>query len=144
MDDSFLTEYRASCVAQRIANLTLDTVLYLSDNEFTRVEQDPKIGTLLWPDWHYGVVSMYGTHLTVNHLLVSEKLDIKKVDELLDQSTTNENPDDLEKNHRLHLHCWHTDKQFSKFQFKAENYNHIDPRTLINDTLAQSYVSLIN
>ncbi|CAF4322243.1 unnamed protein product, partial [Rotaria sp. Silwood2] len=134
--------YRASCVAQRIANLTLDTVLYLSDNEFTRVEQDPKIGTLLWPDWHYGVVSMYGTHLTVNHLLVSEKLDIKKVDELLDQSTTNENPDDLEKNHRLHLHCWHTDKQFSKFQFKAENYNHIDPRTLINDTLAQSYTSI--
>ncbi|CAF4437413.1 unnamed protein product [Rotaria sp. Silwood2] len=82
---------------------------------------------------------MYGTHLAVNHLLVSEKLDIKKANELLDQSTTNENPDDLEKNHRLHLHCWHTNKQFSKFQFKAGKYNHIDPRTLINDTSAQAY-----
>ncbi|CAF2949931.1 unnamed protein product [Rotaria sp. Silwood2] len=132
-------QYGTPYFAQRIASLTLDAMIYLSDNEFTRVERERKLGTLLWPDWHYGVLSMYGTHLAVNHLLVSEKLDIKKADELLDQSTTNENPDDLEKNHRLHLHCWHTDKTFSKFQFKAGKYNHIHPRTLIHDTSAQAY-----
>jgi hypothetical protein len=86
---------------------------------------------------------MYGTHLAVNHLLISEKLDIKKADELLDQSTTNKDQYDLEKNNRLHLHCWHTDQQFSKFKFKAGKYNHIHPRTLINDKSAQAYVSLI-
>ncbi|CAF4095490.1 unnamed protein product, partial [Rotaria sordida] len=131
--------YGAPYVAQRIANIALDAMLYLYDNEFTSVEREKKLGVLLWPDWHYGVLSMYGTHLAVNHLSISEKLDIKKADELLDQSTTNKDSYDLEKNNRLHLHCWHTDKQFSKFQFKAGKYNDIHPRTLINDTSAQAY-----
>lgn len=115
-------------------------MLFLNDNEFTRVERERKLGVLLWPDWHYGVLSMYGTHLAVNHLLASEKLDIRKADHLLDQSTTNKDQHDLEKNNRLHLHCWHTEKPFSKFQFKANKYNSIDPHSLINDRSAQAYV----
>jgi len=115
-------------------------MLYLSNNEFAQVERERKLGVLLWPDWHYGVLSMYGTHLAVNHLLVSENFDIKKADELLDQSTTNTDRYDIKKNNRLHLHCWHTDKHFSKFQFKADKYNSIHPRTLINNTSAQAYV----
>ena len=118
-------------------------MLYLSNNEFSRAERERKLGTLLWPDWHYGVLSMYGTHLAANHLISSEKLDINKADELLDQSTTDTNRYDLVKNNRLHLHCWHTDKKFSKFQFKAGKYNSIHPRTLVDDTSAQAYVSLI-
>jgi hypothetical protein len=118
-------------------------MLHLSLNEFCRVEREQKLGALLWPDWHYGVLSMYGTHLAVNHLVNGEKLDIQKADQLLDQSTTNKNPDDIEKNNRLHLHCWHTDEQFSKFQFKANKYNHIQPHTLINDTSPKGYVSEI-
>lgn len=130
-------------IAQRIADLTMDAMIYLSENEFARVEREGKIGTLLWPDWHYGVLSMYGTHLAVNHLLISEKITVRKADELLDQSTTNPDLHDLEKNNRLHLHCWHTDKKFSKFQFKAGKYNSIHPRTLNNDTSAQAYVSIL-
>ena len=138
----FVNRYGPPYVAQRIANLTLDAMIYLSENEFARVEREGKIGVLLWPDWHYGVLSMYGTHLAANHLLISEKVQLKKADELLDQSTTNLDLHDLEKNDRLHLHCWHTDKKFSKFQFKAGKYNSIHPRTLINDTSAQAYVSI--
>jgi hypothetical protein len=118
-------------------------MLHLYNNEFTSVEREKKLGTLLWPDWHYGVLSMYGTHLAVNHLLSSEKFDIKQADQLLDQSTTSTDQYDLEKNNRLHLHCWHTEKRFSKFQFKAGKYNHIHPRTLLHDRSAQAYVSLI-
>ena len=118
-------------------------MLYLSNNEFTRAEREQKLGVLMWPDWHYGVLSMYGTHLAVNHLLIAEKLDIKKADQLLDQSTTSINQNDIEQNNRLHLHCWHTYSQFSKFQFKAGKYNHIHPRTLVNDKSPQAYVSLI-
>jgi hypothetical protein len=84
---------------------------------------------------------MYGTHLAVNHLINSEKLDIQNGNQLLDQPTTNNNQTDIEKNNRLHLHCWHTDQQFSKFQFKANKYNHIDPHTLINDSSSKGYVS---
>lgn len=117
-------------------------MLYLYENEFAPDEREGKLGTLLWPDWHYGVLSMYGTHLAVNHLLMSERLDIRKATELLDQSTNNNDLYDLEKNGRLHLHCWHTDEKFSKFRFKNGDYNLIHPRTLINDTSAQAYVSL--
>ncbi len=118
-------------------------MLYLYNNEFTSVEREGKLGVLLWPDWHYGVLSMYGTHLAVNHLIISEELDIRKADQLLDQSTTNNDQADLEKNNRLHLHCWHTDDEFSKFALKADKYNSIHPRTLLNDTSARAYVSLI-
>ncbi len=116
-------------------------MLHLYNNEFAQVERESKLGTLLWPDWHYGVLSMYGTHLAVNHLLISDKFDIKKADQLLDQSTTNPDQFDLEKNNRLHLHCWHTHKVFSKFNFKDGKYNSIHPRTLMNDTSTQAYVS---
>ncbi len=119
-------------------------MLHLSINEFCRIEREQKLASLLWPDWHYGVLSMYGTHLAVNHLIISEELDIRKADQLLDQSTTNNDQADLEKNNRLHLHCWHTDKQFSKFQFKENKYNHIHPNTLINDSSSKGYVNLIN
>ena len=137
------TWYGSPYVAQRIANLTLDAVLHLNTHEFSRPEREQKIGVLLWPDWHYGVLSMYGTHLAVNHLLVSEKLDIGKADQLLDQSTTNMDEHDLEKHNRLHLHCWHTHHQFSKFDFKADKYNHIHPRTLVNNRSAQAYVNTV-
>ncbi len=137
------SRYGSPYVAQRIANLALDAMLYLHNNEFTRVEREHKLGTLLWPEWHYPVLSMYGTHLAVNHLLKSENADIKKADQLLDQSPTNKDQNDLEKNNRLHIHCWHTDKEFSKFQFKAGKYNSIHPRTFINDKSTSGYVSLM-
>ncbi|CAF3733049.1 unnamed protein product [Rotaria sp. Silwood1] len=133
------TWYGSPYVAQRIANLTLDAMVHLSMNEFCTAEREQKLSTLLWPDWHYGVLSMYGTHLAVNHLINSEKLDIQNGSELLDQSTTNNDKNDIEKNNRLHLHCWHTDAPFSKFQFKAKKYDHIPPHILINDSSSQSY-----
>ena len=116
-------------------------MLYLSTNEFTPVERQQKLAALLWPDWHYGVLSMYGSHLAINHLLVSDRIHVENGDQLLDQPTTNSRPNDIELHHRLHLHCWHTDEQFSKFQFKANQYNHIDPSTLINDHSPRGYVS---
>ncbi|CAF4351842.1 unnamed protein product [Rotaria sordida] len=58
---------------------------------------------------------------------------------LLDQLTTTTDPYDFEKNKPLHLHCWHTGKQFSKSQFKAGKYNDIHPRKFINDTSASGF-----
>ena len=63
-------------------------MLHLSLNEFCSVEREQKLATLLWPDWHYGVLSMYATHLAINHLTNGEKLDIRNGNQLLDQLTT--------------------------------------------------------
>jgi hypothetical protein len=137
-----ILRYGSPYAAYQIADLTLDAMLHLALNEFARVEREQKLATMLWPDWHYGVLSMYGTHLAVNHLIALNKINIQNGDQLFDQPTTNRNQNDIENNNRLHLHCWHTDEQFSKFQFKANKYNHIDPYTLINDTSPKGYVSL--
>ena len=84
---------------------------------------------------------LYGSHLAVNHLVVSEQLDIRIANKLLDQSVTNSDQTDMEKNTRLHLHCWHGAKPFSKFAFKNNNYNDTDIPLLQNDTSARGYVS---
>jgi hypothetical protein len=83
---------------------------------------------------------MYGSHLAINHLVLTEGWDIQIASELLDQSIKNYQPDDMNKYKRLHLHCWHSHVPFSKFDFKRQRYNHIDPNSLINDTSAQAYV----
>jgi hypothetical protein len=57
--------------------------------------------------------------------------------------STNTDKYDIEKNNRLHLHCWFTYKPFSKYQFKAGKYNHLNPNTYLNDTSAVGYVSRI-
>jgi hypothetical protein len=72
--------------------------------------------------------------------VLTEKLDIRIANELLDQSVTNTDQKDIEKNTRLHLHCWHTDLPFSKFYFKTNKYNCINPLSFINDTSAKAYV----
>ena len=82
--------------------------------------------------------------MAINHLVASGNISIGLARSLLDQSTTNRDPNEIEKNNHLHLHCWHTNDVFSKFQFKAGNYNHIHPHTLINDTSAAGYVSEVH
>lgn len=96
----------------------------------------------MWPEWHFGVLLLYGGHLAINHLIASEKLDILRADKLLDQGVVSTDKTDIDKNFRLHLHCWHTDEPFSKFAFKKGKYNDIDPFKLAPDTSASGYVSI--
>jgi len=86
---------------------------------------------------------LYSCDLAINHLVLSENIKLGLAQNLLDQFSTNTDPYDMEKQNRLHIHCWHTSDRFSKFQFKAGKYNHINPQTLINDTSASGYVSRI-
>jgi hypothetical protein len=87
---------------------------------------------------------LYSCHLAINHLVINESINLGLAYHLLDRPSTDKDPYDLEKNNRLHLHCWHTDQQFSKFQFKNNQYNHNNPQILINDSSPKGYVSLIN
>jgi len=119
-------------------------MLHLAKYEFFRAERENKFGTLSWPDWHYGVLSMYGTHLAVNHLIIAENLQVIKADKILDQSATVTDVNGIEKNNRLHLHCWHGEKDFSKFKFKMGLYNSTFVQTIINNTSPQGYVSEVN
>lgn len=41
-----------------VSYLTLCAMVYLSVEEFTPAERDNKLGTALWPDWHYLVFNL--------------------------------------------------------------------------------------
>lgn len=133
--------YGSPIVAQRVANFSLDAMIYLHANEFTPAESERKLGILLWPDWHYGVMTMYGTHLAINHLVGSNGFHIQLGNRYLDQWTTLHDQKDLELNQRIHLHCWHSEEDFSKFLFKANRYDNLNPQSFVNDRSAYGYVS---
>ncbi|CAF1077399.1 unnamed protein product [Adineta steineri] len=122
-----------------VANNTLEGMLWLAQNEFATPERESKLGTLMWPEWHYGVLLLYGQHLALNHLVATNQIRIVIGHNLLDQSTTDKSTDYVQKGTLLNLHCWHTDERFSKFAFKMGHYNQTDLQKFKNDTTAQAY-----
>ncbi|CAF3237270.1 unnamed protein product, partial [Rotaria sp. Silwood2] len=131
--------YGPPSMANRLANYTLQAMLYLNINEFTTPERQQQLGVMLWPEWHYGVLLLYGGHLAINHLIASENFEIGLANQLLDQGVTSKDKTDINNNLRLHLHCWHGSEPFSKFAFKDGKYNDTQLSSLASDTSASGY-----
>ena len=89
---------------------------------------------------HYGVLLLYGQHLALNHLVGTNQIRIVIGQNLLDQSTTDDSLQYIQQGIRLNLHCWHTDKRFSKFAFKLGQYNRSELEIYRNDKTAVAYV----
>ncbi|MGG3467660.1 hypothetical protein ABES02_09285 [Neobacillus pocheonensis] len=85
------------------------------------------IGTLVDADGYKGVASMYGCEIAANHFVEQIKIDGARLDY---GSASSESID----NHP-HIHCWHTDNMFSKFQFTAGNYDHLSKDHLNVNTI---------
>ena len=82
-------------------------------------EREGKVGTELWPYWHYGVLLLYGQNIGLNHLMGSNQLNVVKLENLIDfPSANSENI-----NTKLHIHVFHGDDLFSKFAFKMGKYD---------------------
>ncbi|CAF1258541.1 unnamed protein product [Adineta steineri] len=122
-----------------VANQTLHGMLWLAEYEFAQPERESKLGTLMWPEWHYGVLLLYGQHLAINHLVGQNQIRVIIGHNLLDQSSTDPSPQYVQQGIRLNLHCWHTDNRFSKFAFKMGHYNKTELVKYQNDTTAQAY-----
>ncbi|CAF1147464.1 unnamed protein product [Adineta ricciae] len=122
-----------------VANQTLNGMLWLAQYEFATPERESKLGTLMWPEWHYGVLLLYGQHLALNHLVATNEIRIIIGNNLLDQSTTEKSNSYVQQGTRLNLHCWHTNERFSKFAFKLGHYNRSELELYRNDTTAQAY-----
>jgi hypothetical protein len=66
-----------------VSYFTLVSMVYISNYEFTEPERKSQIGTLNWPEWHYGVLLLYGQHVAVNHLS-SKRINFVKLQEHFD------------------------------------------------------------
>ena len=95
---------------------------YLATEEFTQAEREGKVGVLLWPEWHYGVLLLYGQHLALNHLIATNQLNIKRLNEMIDFPSGN---DESVLDSMLHIHVFHGDNLFSKFAFKSGKYDNM-------------------
>ncbi|RHY81714.1 hypothetical protein DYB31_002133 [Aphanomyces astaci] len=101
---------------QACANLTVYMMKYLHEHEFTAQEKSPAYGTKGWPEWHYGVLTLYAGHVAINHCTFESLAE--KDDNMLDFPTASNEPVAS----HAHLHTWQNRGRFSKFAFEDGEY----------------------
>ena len=85
-----------------IINLHMVLTKYILENGF-------KDGPGTWPGWFRGVASMYAIHLVINHILDHKSINLYSLDDWCG--------DNKIQNNTIHIHAWHTDKDFSKLNW---------------------------
>ena len=92
---------------------------YISGEEFSESERQGKVGTILWPEWHYGVLLLYGQSLAMNHLISTQQINVTKLENLIDYPSGN----DESVFKKVHIHVYHGEEMFSKFMFRDGRYD---------------------
>ena len=115
------TWYSTPAQFRLVSYLTLFGMAYLSTEEFSQPEREGKLGVDLWPDWHYGVLLLYGQSLGLNHLIATKQLNVVKLEGLIDfHSGYTESIFKI-----IHIHVFHGGDMFSKFVFKDGKYDNM-------------------
>ncbi|RUL48673.1 DUF7164 domain-containing protein [Lysinibacillus antri] len=109
------THYGKPNQIRSVCKLAVEVAEHLLTTEFRYTEGE-------WPGWYRGVTTMYSCEIAMNHLVSDIKVEAGKLDfDSTSQNFTTGHP---------HIHCWHTDELFSKFQFSDGNYDHIQRNQL--------------
>jgi hypothetical protein len=104
-----------------VAYYTVIGMAYLAAEEFTEAERRGQVGTINWPEWHYGVLLLYGQNLAMNHLIGLGQLNVVRLQNSIDYPSGNERSVfDV-----LHVHVFHGENMFSKFMFKMGKYDNM-------------------
>jgi hypothetical protein len=109
------THYGPAPLVRDVCRLSVKLASWILTEEFAASEGR-------WPGWYRGVTSLYASEIAVNHLVrrfdvLPGKLDFP--------STSSRNP-----GRHPHIHCWHTRRTFSKFEFAEGRYDDVDPDSL--------------
>lgn len=128
------TWYSTAQQFRLVSYLTLFGMIYLTREEFAVAQIEEKVGTMLWPDWHYDAVLFYGQNLILNHLIKTKQLNVPRLYELIDYSSES----GLLINSKLHIHVYNTNGLFSKFAFKRGDYDNMTVSAR-NETQIRNY-----
>ena len=101
-----------------VSYLTLVSMCYINSEEFSQPERDQKVGTILWPEWHYGVLLLYGQCMAMNHLIATKQLHVKELGTIIDYSSQNNGSIFSV----VHIHAFHVEQIFSKFMYRDGKY----------------------
>jgi hypothetical protein len=66
---------------------------------------------------------LYGQSLALNHLIATNQMNVVKLEDMLDYPSYF----DGNINKMIHIHVFHGDDLFSKFEFKANKYDQMNP-----------------
>lgn len=116
------TWYSTPDQVRLLSYLTLLGMSYLSLEEFSQVERNGGLGGQLWPDWHYGVLLLYGQSIGLNHLMASKQAHVVKLWKYFDYPSGNSDS----VYGVLNIHVFHGDNMFSKFAFKMGKYDEMN------------------
>jgi hypothetical protein len=105
-----------------VSYLTLLSMAYLAAEEFTEPERKSLVGTINWPEWHYGVLLLYGQNLGMNHLIGSSQLNLIALSDYIDYPSSSSKRSIFK---ILHIHVYHSEELFSKFMFKMNRYTNL-------------------
>lgn len=114
-------------LARATALLQVQIIRWLDLYEFTAFDRCCA-GTSGWPNWHWGVLTLYAGHLAMNNLP-----HLNRRPGLLDHATTGTTP--LNTSEILHLHVLHGNATFSKSEFAAGKYDKLDLTSLDLNTV---------
>jgi hypothetical protein len=104
------THYGYGPLVREVCKETVRVAKHILNNEFID-------GPGQWPGWYSGVTSMYSSEIAVNHYVEKVIIDGEKLD------YPSSSGSDILKH--PHIHCWHTNERFSKFQYEAGQYDNI-------------------
>lgn len=133
------TWYGRSSIMINAAKLTIACMNWLHTQEFNEYEQF-HAGVDGWPYWHWPVLLLYGGHIALNQIPVSKILRSTEGVMELDKGTASA----AAMTHATkHLHCYHSEDFFSKFQFQALKYANRDITEYTSMNSTQSYAGVI-
>ena len=121
------TIYGPAGLVIEICRLATDLTRYIRTVEFK--DHGGK-----WPSWYAGVSSLYAQEIAVNHLVPSLQAPSKLLDYY---STSVESVDE-----HPHIHVWHGDALFSKFQCYEGTYDNMDESNLNLDIINEYCVAM--
>jgi hypothetical protein len=119
-----------------VSYLTLISMSYLAAEEFTEPERRQLVGTINWPDWHYGVLLLYGQNLALNHLVGSNQMRLVSLPNYIDYSSSGSESNIYQV---LHIHIYHGEDMFSKFMFKMDRYANLSVSDFDDHTTNSTY-----
>jgi hypothetical protein len=113
------TWYGSPAVMVAACQLSIASMRWLDRMEFTEYERLHHT-TDAWPVWYWPVLTMYGGHIAINQIPKDQVL--YQEPGVVEMDYGADAPGEL-KDSVKHIHCWHSERFFSKFAFANGNYN---------------------
>lgn len=120
------------------ARLSVAIARWLIAEEYSEFEKCCS-QVLGWPHWHWGVVTMYSGHVTLNHIAHFARSGDGHGD-LDGQATSSDKVSNIMVKH---VHCWHSDDQFSKFQHWKGSYDTLDLTPYLDMSIIKDFALVL-